>query len=202
MSDDREELELAALAVRSRAPWHGRRDTTDAKIRIDMPLPMPRWVMSSPSHITSAVPAVHVRTISAAWPAVKSGMRSLALGSRRSRAGRPCPRAARTRSRSTGSSASADGEVAGPLRDLLLPDLAFLLPLLELRDHDAEQLHDDRRRDVRHDPEEEDRDVGDRAAGEQVEEADDAAVVLGLVLQLLDRARSRRTAPAGGRRAR
>ena len=30
-----------------------------------MPLPMPRWVISSPSHMTSAVPAVHVRTISA-----------------------------------------------------------------------------------------------------------------------------------------
>ena len=79
----------------------------------------------------------------------------------------------------------ADGHVARPLRDLLLTDLAFLLPLLELRDHDLQQLHDDRRRDVRHDPEEEDRDVGDRAAGEQVEEADHAAVV-GLVLQLLD----------------
>ena len=31
-----------------------------------MPLPMPRWVMSSPSHMTIAVPAVHVRTMSAA----------------------------------------------------------------------------------------------------------------------------------------
>ena len=44
-------------------PWAGRRETTDAKIRIDMPLPMPRWVMSSPIHMTSAVPAVSVRTI-------------------------------------------------------------------------------------------------------------------------------------------
>ena len=33
-----------------------------------MPLPMPRWVISSPSHMTSAVPAVHVRMISAASP--------------------------------------------------------------------------------------------------------------------------------------
>ena len=39
-----------------------------------MPLPMPRWVISSPSHITSAVPAVHVRTMSAAFHGVKSGM--------------------------------------------------------------------------------------------------------------------------------
>src|SRR5262249_43996350 len=79
-----------------------------------------------------------------------------------------------------------DGEVTGPLRDLLLTALAFVLPLLQLRDHDAEQLHDDRRRDVRHDPEEEDRHVRDRAAREQVEEADDAGV-LRLVLKVLDR---------------
>ena len=58
-------------------PWAGRRDTTDAKIRIDMPLPMPRWVMSSASHITIAVPAVHVRTIERGAGALKPGMRSL-----------------------------------------------------------------------------------------------------------------------------
>ncbi len=34
------------------------------KIRIDMPLPMPRSVMSSPSHMMTAVPATMVRTIS------------------------------------------------------------------------------------------------------------------------------------------
>ena len=38
--------------------------------------------------------------------------------------------------------------------------------------------------------------VGERAAGEQVEEAEDAAR-LGLVLQLLDRARGRCPGPAG-----
>ena len=80
----------------------------------------------------------------------------------------------------------SDREVAGPLGDLLLADLPFVLPLLELRDHDPEQLHDDRRRDVRHDPEEEDRHVRDRAPGEQVEEPDDPRV-LGLLLQVLDR---------------
>ena len=53
----------AALLRHQTTPWDGRRETTDVKIRIDMPLPMPRWVMSSPSHMTSAVPAVHVRTI-------------------------------------------------------------------------------------------------------------------------------------------
>ena len=38
--------------------------TTCVKIRIDMPLPMPRSVMSSPSHMMTAVPATIVRTIS------------------------------------------------------------------------------------------------------------------------------------------
>ena len=42
-----------------------------------MPLPMPRWVMSSPIHITIAVPAVHVSTISAARPASKPGIMSV-----------------------------------------------------------------------------------------------------------------------------
>ena len=35
----------------------------EMNIRIDMPLPMPRSVMSSPSHMTMAVPAVMVMTI-------------------------------------------------------------------------------------------------------------------------------------------
>ena len=143
-----------------------------------MPLPIPRWVISSPSHITSAVPAVHVMTISSACHAVKSGMKLGALrasGCPDCRAGRRCRSSARTRTPVDCIERQRDGEVTRPLRDLLLPGLAFVLPFLELRDHDPEQLHDDRRRDVRHDPEEEHRDVGERAAGEQVEEPDDAA---------------------------
>jgi hypothetical protein len=46
------------------------------KIRIDMPLPMPRWVMSSPIHMMRAVPAVSVRTMSRTRGTVKSGTRS------------------------------------------------------------------------------------------------------------------------------
>ncbi len=40
------------------------------KIRIDMPLPTPRCVISSPSHITMAVPAVNVRMMSATFGGV------------------------------------------------------------------------------------------------------------------------------------
>ena len=48
-------------------------------------------------------------------------------------------------------SVGADAEVARVLRDLALPDRALLLQLLELGDDDAEHLHDDAGRDVRHD---------------------------------------------------
>ena len=41
----------------------GKVATTWVKIRIDMPLPMPRSVTSSPSHMITAVPAVMVSTI-------------------------------------------------------------------------------------------------------------------------------------------
>ena len=36
----------------------------EAKISSDMPLPMPRWVISSPIHISSVAPAVSVMTTS------------------------------------------------------------------------------------------------------------------------------------------
>ncbi len=47
--------------------WAGILLTTLAKIRIDIPLPIPRWVMSSPIHMTMAVPAVIVSTMSDTW---------------------------------------------------------------------------------------------------------------------------------------
>ena len=44
-----------------------------------MPLPMPRWVMSSASHMTTDVPAVNTRMMKRTLGAVKSGMRSIPL---------------------------------------------------------------------------------------------------------------------------
>ena len=41
----------------------------DAKIRIEIPFPTPRFVISSPIHMSSAVPAVSVITISTMRPA-------------------------------------------------------------------------------------------------------------------------------------
>ena len=167
------------------APWAGSRETTDAKIRIDIPLPMPRWVMSSPSHITMAVPAVQTSTMSAARHKLKPGMKSMPCGSSAEPDEAAGALVQREHEPGRLHEREGDGEVPRPLRDLLLADLTLLLPLLELGDHDTEQLHDDRCRDVRHDPEEEDRDVRDRAAGEEVEESDHAAVV-GTLLQRLD----------------
>ena len=69
------------------------------------------------------------------------------------------------------------GQVAGVLVDLLAALLAFLLQGLELRRHRAHQLHDDRRRDVGHDVEREDRHALDGTAREHVEHAEDAGRV-------------------------
>jgi hypothetical protein len=46
----------------------------EMNIRIDMPLPMPRSVMSSPSHMITAVPAVNVTTIVMTRSSESSGM--------------------------------------------------------------------------------------------------------------------------------
>ena len=110
-----------------------------------MPLPMPRWVISSPIHISTAVPAdqrqddhqvapvrgavgqqLHVRPVLAAaektppQPRPKMNVRPVAC-----------------------SVAMADGQVAGLLGDLALADRALLLQLLQLGDDHAEDLHDD-----------------------------------------------------------
>ena len=49
----------------------GRPATIEAKIISEMPLPMPRWVISSPSHMTTTQPAVSVRTIRKTVPTLK-----------------------------------------------------------------------------------------------------------------------------------
>ena len=52
-------------------PSPGNEAITLVKMMIDMPLPTPRWVMSSPSHMIMAVPAVRVSTIRAMFGGVK-----------------------------------------------------------------------------------------------------------------------------------
>jgi hypothetical protein len=79
-----------------------------------------------------------------------------------------------------------DRQVAGPLRDLPLPDGALLLPLLELGDHHRQDLHDDRAGDVGHDAQGEDGEVREAGAREELQVGEDAARLLGLALQLRD----------------
>ena len=55
--------------------------TTLAKIKIDMPCPMPRWVMSSASHMTKAVPAVRHQDHEAARGKLNFGIRSTVVPS-------------------------------------------------------------------------------------------------------------------------
>ena len=52
----------------------GRRATIDAKIISEIPLPMPRWVMSSPIHMSRTVPAVSEMTIMNTWGVSNLGM--------------------------------------------------------------------------------------------------------------------------------
>ncbi len=53
-------------------PCAGNPEITLEKIRIDIPLPIPRCVMSSPIHMIIAVPAVMTSTMSATFAAVNS----------------------------------------------------------------------------------------------------------------------------------
>ena len=52
----------------------GIRETIDAKIISEMPLPMPRWVISSPIHMSSIVPAVSEMTIRKTLARLKFGI--------------------------------------------------------------------------------------------------------------------------------
>ena len=57
-------------------PSEGMRAAMPAKISSDMPLPMPRSVISSPIHITSAAPAVITNTITTRVKMLWSAMMS------------------------------------------------------------------------------------------------------------------------------
>jgi hypothetical protein len=73
-----------------------------------------------------------------------------------------------------------DGQVARVLRELRRAGLALFLQGLEPRDHHGQQLDDDARRDVRHDPQREDRQLQERASAEEVDEREAAGRVRAL----------------------
>jgi hypothetical protein len=78
------------------------------------------------------------------------------------------------------------GEVPRPLRDLALADRALLLPLLQLRDHHGQDLHDDRGRDVGHHAQGEHGELRDGAPGEEAQELEGTGLP-GVVLERLQR---------------
>ena len=135
-----------------------------AKIRIEMPLPRPRSVICSPSHIRNIVPVDQLTT---------AVMRKPKPGS----ITRPGRAFQRDRDAERLEERQAQRAVARVLRDLAPAGFAFLLQRLERRHHVGHQLHDDRRRDVRHDAQREHREARQRAAREHVEQAQDAALL-------------------------
>ena len=129
----------------------------------DMPLPMPRSVICSPSHMMNAVPVVSVSMVIRMNP--KPGIDdelTLAL----------------KRDGDTGglNGGQNDRQVARIGRDLAAAQFAFLRKLFQVRPDDRQQLQNDRRRDVRHDPERKDRQPAEVAAGEQIQKAENRSL--------------------------
>ena len=166
--------------------------TIEAKIISEIPLPIPRWVISSPIHISSVQPAVRQITIRNTLATVSSPTTlvpaCVAGSAEEEDVAERLPEG------------EADGQVARVLGDLLLADLALLLqPLQRGHDH-RQQLQDDRGGDVGHDPQREQGEAREAAAREEVEEAEDVGAGE-VVLDVLDRVERRRPARGCRRRA-
>ena len=135
----------------------------------EVPLPTPRAVICSPIHIRNMVPPTSVMT----------------QEKRKNQPGID-HRGAEAAAHALEPDGDAVGlehrdqhrEVAGVLVELLAPRLAFLLQRLQRRDGRGHQLDDDAGADVGHDVQREHRHAPQRAAGEHVEHAQDAAAVL------------------------
>src|SRR5690606_25732108 len=69
-------------------------------------------------------------------------------------------------------------EIASVLADLAATGLAFLLQLFQCGTHGRHQLHDDRCRDIRHDPQSEDTHPLQGATREHVEQAKNGPLIL------------------------
>ncbi len=136
--------------------------TIPAKMIREMPLPIPRSVICSPSHMMKAVPAVRVMTVRTmkpipwTWNDRFTGRTAHALQAD----GNP----------SSLDDRQNDRAVAGPAGDGLAPLLTLLgQSLHRLQDH-RQQLQDDRSADVRHDAKGEDRHPLQRATGKRTDQ--------------------------------
>ena len=136
------------------------------KISSDMPLPMPRSVICSPSHMMNVVPAVSVMMVIEMKP-----MPGFSTN--------PPPDFCKRQSDTEGlHQRQDDGEVAGPLRDLAAAQLAFLLEFFKSGNHHRQQLQNDGRSDVGHDAQGEDGQPAEHAAAEQVDKAEQRTRIL------------------------
>ena len=142
----------------------GKLTTMPAKMMSEMPLPMPRSEICSPSHMTKTVPVVRVSTVSSLKP--QPGLSTIGAP-----AGRPDGLEEDGDAEGL-DEADADRAVAGVLGDLLAAELALLRQALEVGPDDGQQLEDDRGRDVGHDAQGEDGHPGHVPAGEEVDEAE------------------------------
>ncbi len=74
--------------------------------------------------------------------------------------------------------AEQNRQVARVLRDLAPAEFALFLQALQVRPHHGHQLQDDGRRNVRHDAQRKNRQPAEVAAAEQVNDAQDRALIL------------------------
>ena len=144
-----------------------------AKMISEMPLPMPRSVICSPSHMMNAVPVVSEIIVIRRKPQPGSAHDVAVLPP--SVPFRPSRNSAMPVLWTT---RQHDRAVARVLVDLALPGSPSLRSSSSGWNDHGHQLQDDARRDVRHDAEREDRELLERAAREQVEHAEERARLL------------------------
>ncbi len=154
----------------------GMPSTIPAKMMSEMPLPMPRSVICSPTHMMKAVPVVSVSMLM--HPEAPAGVRHDIADARRVGQVAVVQRLEAERHPEGLHSGQDDRPVARVLVDLPGPLLALLAQLLERLPHHRQELQDDARADVRHDAEGEDRQVAQRAAAEHVEQTEQPAPCL------------------------
>src|SRR5215218_9750333 len=151
----------------------GRLERIEAKIRSEMPFPIPRLVISSPIHISSVVAAVRETRMRTKRPALSWKAGNLTV--------EEIGVAGRLKNRED------DRQVTRVLVDLGVAGLSLLLQLLQPWHDHGHELEDDRGGDVGHDPEREEGELAERATGEDVQQAEDGAALPREVV--VDRAR-------------
>ena len=128
-----------------------------AKMRSEIPLPMPRSVICSPTHIMNAVPVVSVSMLMRRKP--QPAWVTTSPTAAESDEVPVVHRLEAHRDAEGLDERERDRAVARVLIDLALALLAFLAELVERLEDHRQELKDDARADVRHDAEREDREV-------------------------------------------